>query len=146
MEPCTECGLKHTHQLGCKTGKMPTYTPLERLKHHVSGAIERGQKVAVAAVIKPKHTPGPWFAEGTAVFTKQGAYYVAETEIERKSFTKRGGEARANAALIAAAPEMLEALEKMLRLVEIEYEGTHFPDVASKIDDARKAIAKAKGE
>ena len=31
---------------------------LDRLKHHVTGAIERGEKKAITAMVK--HTPGPW--------------------------------------------------------------------------------------
>ena len=54
-----------------------------------------------------KYTKGPWFAEDTRIFTKQGAHYIAETQIEGMSFTKRGEEAQANARLIAASPELL---------------------------------------
>lgn len=34
-----------------------TDTPLDRLKYHVTGAIERGEKTAITAMI---HTPPPW--------------------------------------------------------------------------------------
>jgi hypothetical protein len=94
-----------------------------------------------------KHTPGPWRveavdAEGTLVYHRvmSAGYRVAGV------YTIRGGrglsreESDANAHLIAAAPEMLAALEGILNI-------GHTPDtweVAHRI--GRAAIAKAKGE
>jgi hypothetical protein len=91
-----------------------------------------------------KHTPGPWFNEGTKVFTKQLAYYVAETQIEGKSYTKQGNEAEANARLIGAAPELLEALEAVFqaRAPSFNFDFSSAPDMQKVAD----AIRKAKGE
>lgn len=100
------------------------------------------------------HTPGPWFNEGSHVYTKQGAWYIAETEIERKSFTKRGAEAEANARLIAAAPDMLDVLEwilghvtrNTLGTVELEYGTGTVVDAHLIKFKIRDALAKARGE
>lgn len=61
---------------------------------------------------KPKFTPGPWsllFNDKTKVVLEQQgvAVFVADTYA---GFTKSEEEQKANAALIAAAPEMYEAL------------------------------------
>ncbi len=60
-----------------------------------------------------KHTKGPWFNEGTQVYTKQSAFYIANaiSNKSKNSYTKSEEEAFANAQLIAAAPELLEALK-----------------------------------
>lgn len=102
-----------------------------------------------------KHTPGPW--NQTSEIDKKGKltgkHFIYDSNDGLGSvyrgvatvYGKDKKENKANRDLIAAAPEMLAALETMLKLVELEYEGTHFPDVAAKIDDARKAINKARG-
>lgn len=98
-----------------------------------------------------KHTPGPWIALNTHdIFTALGAKNAEGTEC----FADDGwhiadvdqgdlnlDEMRANARLIAAAPELLEALVNLLKVHEGEG-GTkyHAGDIA------RAAIAKATGE
>lgn len=49
---------------------------------------------------------------------------------------------RANGRLLAAAPDLLEALERLTRVASVELEATR-PDV---LEQARAAIAKATGE
>jgi hypothetical protein len=82
----------------------------------------------------PKHTPGPWrVANGTQIRSQRDQI--------AKVWMMRDGEGNSNARLIAAAPEMLEALKAMA-------EGCSFPadDVQRAIRDrARAAIAKATG-
>ncbi|WP_277201260.1 hypothetical protein [Victivallis vadensis] len=61
---------------------------------------------------EPKFTPGPWsllFNDKTKVVLEQQgvAVFIADTYA---GFTKSEEEQKANAALIAAAPEMYEAL------------------------------------
>ena len=86
-----------------------------------------------------KRTPGPWKLEvwdmeGNIVVAGQhdarGVYPVAECS-NKCLFP---GQAEANARLISAAPDLLEALQE---LVELE--------VAKNMHKARAAIAKAKG-
>lgn len=101
-----------------------------------------------------KHTPGPWaFSRwdewgDTRFYIAQadGAPYtpnysdvatlVAETCIGEKVATQE-----ANARLIAAAPELLEALELLTAGIESSVSDTYIPLVK-----ARAAIAKATGE
>lgn len=95
-----------------------------------------------------KHTPGPWEARGHIVMGKDempvAAIWVQgyslpdnpEPEDVRK-FADALEKDKANARLIAAAPEMLEALEN------IENDDAHMP--AAIWDLIQKAIAKAKG-
>lgn len=56
---------------------------------------------------KPKHTPGPWRV-GDAAVTVFGPKIVGPAPAETIATSIRN---RANAHLIAAAPEMLDALE-----------------------------------
>jgi hypothetical protein len=62
-----------------------------------------------------KHTPGPWVLldnEGDIVIADrpgEGLYTLAST----KNHSPRGSEKLANAKLIAAAPDLLEALESI---------------------------------
>lgn len=53
-------------------------TPLQTLRHHVTGAIERGEGVAIAGIPEratPAHSPPQ-----QAPDTKPGAYYVTVTD------------------------------------------------------------------
>lgn len=94
-----------------------------------------------------KHTPGPWVLEDNPTVNGQ---QVASFE---KSGVMAGNRClqvivrsnnAADASLIAAAPEMLEALQ---RLVEIE-DGPGMAVIGwcDALDAARAAIAKATGE
>ena len=79
-----------------------------------------------------KHTPGPWqaiFLDHWRVFTRTEELFDAEMQVANH-LTK------ADARLIAAAPEMYEALKRMSRVLcgGEEYE------------QARAALAKADGE
>ena len=86
-----------------------------------------------------KHTPGPWHTAG-----EQGVQIRSAKDQIAKVWTMRGNEWKANARLIAAAPDLLEALRAM-----VDYFGPH-PDVDNGLDEtltaARAAIAKATGE
>ena len=59
------------------------------------------------------HTQGPWeVIGGTVIVSKEDRYYIAHTpEVEQKRFY----ETRANARLIAAAPEMIKELENCMQ-------------------------------
>jgi len=91
-----------------------------------------------------KHTLGPWEAVQTYETFPEGDQYPYEVEIEgpqgRLICKMRGQNIPANARLIAAAPEMFEALRALLRWHECETESDHCWSMA------RAAIAKAKNE
>ena len=77
-----------------------------------------------------KHTPGPWWISGKGMIRSGKDQWVARCTWQNKE---------ANAALIAAAPDMLAALEK----AEQQLDYGQF-DVAQ--DILRAAIAKARGQ
>lgn len=93
------------------------------------------------------HTPGPWViepghsvvfirtADGSNIATTNCCHYWQE-------FTEQ---ALANARLIAAAPEMLEALEEAVGCLS-EYENEMLAPGVRILDGARAAIAKARGQ
>ena len=85
--------------------------------------------------MKTLHTPGPWHVGSkypTDVYADRAGHAIA-----RAVNPQHDGECEANARLMRAAPELLEALQDMLRLADAEgWEG--FPK-------ARAAIAKATG-
>ena len=99
--------------------------------------------------MKTQHTPGPWFQHHSDVSirvcdgahdSQDGCKTIAEAEIigyDREV-------SQANARLIAAAPEVLYALENLLALVEGEcpsiLRDDHHHDMVT------AAIRKAKGE
>lgn len=85
-----------------------------------------------------KHTPGPWsVVEMDDTFIKSSTGYVIR--IPNTGCYKSGDEFKANSHLIAAAPDLLEALEELVRQADtFGCEGLFW-------DMARAAIAKAKG-
>jgi len=91
-----------------------------------------------------KHTPGPWEAEGPeqfygeAVCDLNNGWRVVTLKADPNEY-----EPEADAKLIAAAPELLEALEKCVFLL-----GSigHRPNNSATAMVAFDAIAKAKGE
>lgn len=93
--------------------------------------------------MKAKHTPGPWKID-VELGSRHGEFLIAKDAGDRGrgiaiAETRAGsGSERANARLIAAAPELLAALQDALQLIELVvlFEG----DVTRNI---RKAIAKA---
>ena len=98
-----------------------------------------------------KHTPGPWVTlpeevdkpyiriRGTRL---GGRYKVANviTPVYEGVHEREATETRANARLIAAAPELLEALKKMLEVWE------HGGIATYPIGEARAAIKKAEAQ
>lgn len=86
-----------------------------------------------------KHTPGPWKADGDRIFSdRQRTEYKSSTTIAVTwDYT---AESLANAHLIAAAPEMLEALER------ISAAFIDSKELKAAYDHANAVIKKAKGE
>ena len=79
-----------------------------------------------------QHTPGPWHTAGD-----QGVQIRSQRDQIAKVWTMRGNEWKANARLIAAAPELLEALKAVLAN-SLDSKG-----LADAHKQARAAIAKA---
>lgn len=96
-----------------------------------------------------KHTHGPWKAYPCH---REGYTIWAGTEtdpicvIDSQDYEGRYGALmhEADAHLIAAAPELLEALKVMVRLYAGQIQNNGGYDIALEL--AREAIAKAKGE
>ena len=89
-----------------------------------------------------KHTPGPWFAQ----YDDNGFYEIGSEAVSlRLAFTYGEGDTdEANARLIAAAPDLLEALWGMATSFHaVEHMEEHMQQSAAR---ARAAIAKATGE
>lgn len=96
-----------------------------------------------------KHTPGPWIGAGPSFGDPLPRYtteivteYEGEDEEVRSicelPFAHHDDENEANARLIAAAPELLEALKEAINLIE-----TLSPIEGQTVRKARAAIAKA---
>ena len=97
-----------------------------------------------------KHTPGPWrptFGQLVRVFPKGSNSPICGVHIRGKFVGKQKRsheEADANARLIAAAPDMLEALKE----IETRLSGDGYVDSDDKVAglmSIRAAIAKAEG-
>lgn len=87
------------------------------------------------------HTPGPWHQGG---LDRHDKHWMRETRDAKGRGIAWCGtfpedEAHANARLIAAAPEMLEALEMVMRRGRID-------DSEEAMNQVAAAITKAKGE
>lgn len=115
------------------------------------------------AVGEPKHTPGPWHAMNKfrPSYSDHGYRKVASLNgrkgdihiyAEASNMYQVGsgyvwGDAESDARLLAAAPELLEALRGMLQLDEENHQ--RYPgdeDVCAEVRLARAAIAKATGK
>lgn len=87
-----------------------------------------------------KHAPGPWKAQGLAIVASDRSFvgrvypWCADPQDAEC--------AKANARLIAAAPELLEALEEIVSAAD----GDGWSQLDADLRKARAAIAKAKGE
>lgn len=89
------------------------------------------------------HTAGPWHARRNEHYWEFGTDEFQLGDVCASQFTDPGRE-EANARLVASAPDLLAALEAILP----DAEGNHFggPDTLARINAARAAIARAKGE
>ena len=96
-----------------------------------------------------KHTPGPWHTDGLTTVQGPRPEYEICVCLTDADDVITAEMAIANAALIAAAPDLLEALKELLggvpsdwREVSGQYRGLPVP---SCVTDAYAAIAKAEG-
>jgi len=87
-----------------------------------------------------KHTPGPWVCPyGSRIYGADGL------ELAATAYAHRGtNETEANAALIAAAPELLIAFENLVNEIEAYQSAGEITGYFS-LKNAHAAIAKAKG-
>ena len=107
-----------------------------------------------------KHTPGPWEFEDETIFTRRKKRLVARTggvvyTEDTPTHQEHVAQAIANARLIAAAPEMLEALEAGFEALKRNLEdlgdcdhnvGICYCGDWDRLDKMKAAIAKAKGK
>jgi hypothetical protein len=100
---------------------------------------------------KPPFTPGPWecapsvIGEGVTIWATDPFYGIAKVlDLTGKP------ENEANARLIAAAPDLHEALDWLLACVLAEFEEVHPDDKEERLilacGAARTALAKANGQ
>lgn len=96
-----------------------------------------------------KHTPGPWKA-GKELSSRSSEWLIAMDCGDRgrgiaiAETVPATGRELANARLIAAAPELLEALQNLMTRVQYDKDAKHWFTDEQKA--ARAAIAKALGE
>lgn len=89
-----------------------------------------------------KHTPGPWYVgETRCIYSKLQTVDGTYVEPLIAQCTKLTTSADANAALIAAAPEMLEALER----IEVMLQSNKDAESDFLLTLIQPAISKAKG-
>lgn len=108
-----------------------------------------------------KHTPGPWKVDRTGKFHGQRPYGISAndgTTITRWGSISRPAslEAEANARLIAAAPEMLDLIQRMISAIDAGSVDSEEIDLGDGTQPhrfheewahyARAAISKATGE
>lgn len=89
---------------------------------------------------REKFTPGPWVADGTTVYAdafKSGRNVYGAVACLAIGEDDTAFQEIANAHLIAAAPDLYEALEGVLRVADRQ---------TVEFDAARAALAKARGE
>ena len=103
-----------------------------------------------------RHTAGPWVSEPERRFREQampeavgvrgpgGTFVAAAFDFNR---TDRDAEVEANARLIAAAPDLLEALKEIARMATQSVHTDFAPELLRLIErESRAAIAKARGD
>lgn len=103
--------------------------------------------------MKSTHTPGPWVADWTTSYNgqeRQGWFVRDGKNVEFHIELPNGTSAEANARLIAAAPDLLDALHGMLKryteLVNCGDCGHWNPEEEQPVINGRNAIAKATSE
>lgn len=119
-----------------------------RIVNEADAIIGRTWLPPMNAEVKHTPTPGPWFAERNErrfnVWGRRGELLVAECGQEENTFSK------ANAHLIAAAPDMLAALKALINAPAIADEDHNDPtwgdgETAQAKSLALAAIARAGG-
>lgn len=112
------------------------------------------EKLSAEAQAKAKgenavHTPGPWVVHPTALHPAVRS--VGQAEIAPRRICTVGSMNGSpvderNARLIAAAPELLEALQGLVAVLDRQLHSPHAAPRASPLGRARAAIQKATGD
>lgn len=120
----------------------------------MEGEAMQGEEV----LSETKHTPGPWniridlpdmdgdeIPQIVRIDPKIGGmdYGIAQMHFHGGGF---GPQERADAHLIAAAPDLLAALEELVKEAKRLEWADNYWCISDEVDAARAAIAKAKGE
>ncbi|EOZ4779694.1 hypothetical protein ACSQPN_006131 [Pseudomonas aeruginosa] len=97
---------------------------------------------------KQSYTPGPWdyWSGYNPVDELEAQITTEDGDIVIASYNRQIPEGEANAKLLAAAPELIEALQGMLEVYGGQYNDDCLPKSSSELDliqQARAAIAKA---
>ena len=119
---------------------MKTNPALSALRHHVTGAIARGEAQAITEVPaspRPAHTPGPWYLNPPGWVVQSTGDIVTRVECSNNK--------EADARLIASAPELIEALERISTAYDETLRHPIAAPLLQAIYGARAAIAKARG-
>ena len=98
-----------------------------------------------------EHTPGPWTARkddySKHMINITGPNGAGDSVCRVKGYAAYREEAKANAFLMAAAPDLLEALVYQTEVLDAHNQcKPHSLGMANAVEKARAAIAKAKGE
>lgn len=103
--------------------------------------------------MKSQHTPGPWrvvYRTFTAAVCKEGVGAIAELggKVREINTVEDSEQMRADASLMAAAPELFSALEVCAEVIGHNSctDGRTPNGFVIALEKARAAIAKAKGE
>jgi hypothetical protein len=96
------------------------------------------------------HTPGPWEFDGDYVWAESIKGYVADPQTEdilsgeHVAHSKAAAQWRANAKLIAAAPDLLAALRRTQALLFLRTDASD-DEAMDALREALAVIAKAQG-
>lgn len=106
----------------------------------------------MASLTETGHTPGPWLIGNRQAATGHEVYHPlpSETDFERSRVVVASiCYSKADARLIAAAPDLLAALEEFIRIDDEDGTGLLCEagsDLMLAVDAAKLALAKARGK
>ena len=120
---------------------------MNRLERDRAAALEASKaSQAKAKRENAKHTPGPWMVEplGSACFEVkcECGYFIATCH----DGVRGDRNADVNARLIAGAPDLLAALQRIVAVLDKQVASPHLAERASPLAQAKAAISKATGE
>lgn len=120
---------------------------MSRLERDRAAALEASKaSQAKAKRDNSAHTPGPWMVEplGSACFEVkcEFGYFIATCH----DGVRGTRNADVNARLIAGAPDLLAALQRIVAVLDKQVASPHLAERASPLAQAKAAIAKATGE